>query len=222
MAKRWCWRKALGLKSPHVTEPSEISPGVVRPSYALAGMVAGAIIAKPDKLEIEHFVENSDEFYQFVFGTRQFRTGFHRVRRHGGTATKWSSTVGGKPVTVVDVFSHSEEMYIYTSFQGVEYDDWKVEDKKLIQEALRKAKKVAQERENAKKEAEKQQKALDIIEKVFSTPEPEPETHYEYDECDCDSGCDCCQKPAKRPVPGCEFSCCKPKKHDHDCLEPYE
>ena len=29
----------------------EISPGVIRPSYALAGMVAGAIIAKPDRVK---------------------------------------------------------------------------------------------------------------------------------------------------------------------------
>ncbi len=186
MAKRWCWRKALGLKSPHVTNPNEISPGVVRPSYALAGMVAGAIIAKPDKAEVKYFEENNEAFYLYVFGKKDFKSGFHRVRRYGGTVTKWSSTVGGKPVTVVDVFSHSEQIQLYTFFKGVGYSDWETEDEKLIQEALVEARKITLARENAKKEAEKQQKALDIIEDVFSTPEPEPETHYEYADCDCD------------------------------------
>ena len=133
---------------------------------------------------------------------------------YGGLSSNGEGTVGGKSVGVgvhkqYDNYGGWLAKHLYVEFDET-YDGFILEDEQLIYEAMVKAAEVAQERENAKKKAEKQQKALDIIEKVFSTPEPEPETHYEYDECDCDSGYDCRQKPAKRPVPGCEFSCCNP------------
>lgn len=191
----------------------EISPGVIRPSYALAGMVAGAIIAKPDRVKKRKCSLTSD--VEKFLGSLKPRGCI--AGSYGGLSSKWEGTVGGKSVGVgvhkqYDNYGGWLAKHLYVEFEGETYDGFILEDEQLIYEAMVRAAEVARERENAKKEAEKQQKALDIIEKVFSTPEPEPETHYEYAEPngDCDSGCDCCQKPVKRPVPGCEFSCCKP------------
>lgn len=158
MTVRWCWRKALGLKSLAVTSPNEMFPGVPRPSHVLAGMVAAKILANPLLLKRKN-----------DYGPENRTAHTKYTDYYTETAYTWES--GPVYVQLVHkVWSHSScfTKKWKVSFRGREYGFG--EDIEVIEEALFKAKEQAVEMRRNQQESERQQQACDLIETLFTTP----------------------------------------------------
>lgn len=202
MAK-WCWRKAFGLRSPYVALPTEIAPGVIRPSYALAGMVAGIVIKNANNVDSYRVWDQSD--WDRKIGKS--------VRCPVNLPTEYTSYTNEKRVKCLKTVLNKKNVIVltinslpYLYIDGTSYNGWETEDKRIVSQAFDKAAELRKEFEESAEKIEKQKKATDLIESLFGEKE-ENKTEYEYLPCDCDSGCSCC-----KVVKGCSCSICVGKR----------
>tara|TARA_Y100001956_G_C4129734_1_gene193079 strand:- start:10492 stop:10929 length:438 start_codon:yes stop_codon:yes gene_type:complete len=137
-------------------------------------MVAGSVIANPTILKTKQVAPAE---YGKTCRLKDFNRHFSGyVGGYGGRVSTWEGTVGGKPVVVAVYYredSRGEDIShkLYVSFEDEKFDDWESVDKKLIIEALSKAARLKREAAVEKRRFERQQRANDIIQSIFTTPE---------------------------------------------------
>lgn len=183
---KWCWRKAFGLKSPHVYNPdTEIAPGIARPAYVLVGMMAAAVLKDFKRISQCGFC-NEDVFKRW-FGEAEHVPSFlkdgdnsvvsryAREKRYCFALVKWSGTVGGKEFVCVFMHNNDKIERSLIALDGERVSVFEEIDKALLLESCLKAHNLQQQAVAKDLENQKHQQATDLIENIFKTNEGEEE-----------------------------------------------
>jgi hypothetical protein len=188
---KWSWRKAFGRIDPPLNY-GDLAPGIVKPSYALAGMVAAHILKNADEVTGDTLVLSNEEKNKYL----------------PPSSLKRKASFKDAKITVNGEIHYHDYDYVgdnrhreyfnscYVYFKENRYD-FDADDKKLIVEAMKKASSLKEERRKAKELEKKQLEACDLIQELFGPPIEEPNS----------------AEPAPLPAPEkCQFSCCNPVK----------
>ncbi len=144
--------------------PGELSPGVIKPSYALAGVVAAYILAHPDKLTETRLRDEVPQDYPRSPSMCYIKTQWWR--------RKW---VDDKMTVDLEEYQKygSVHQTLSVYFRNKRYE-FEVVELSLIKEAMTKAITLKEQRAAADKAAARQQAACDVMESIFA-PTPAPQ-----------------------------------------------
>lgn len=160
MMKVRTWIKSL--TEPPKPQPGEIAPGVPRPSYALAGLVAGKILANPLLFKPAKITFPSPE-------ERESGPRWEQTVREWSDGRLKAVKIAKKFYAPSGYYTERWEFF----FDGKLYRFDPGEDLALIEKAWQQSLKTLNELKANEARAKKEQEACDIIQSFFTTP-PEP------------------------------------------------
>lgn len=148
-----------------LADPNDLIPGVTKPSWALAGMVAAHVLKNLGDVVCPYpLLKTRTADCSYARTAR-----FHDAKMSIDVAVNYARVYGKSPA----VFKESSitcNVHFGPRSSRPDYYPFDAKEKALICEAFRKASILVEERRNSKRLTDQQQKACDIINNLFGPP----------------------------------------------------